>query len=286
MDYLDRIGLALDFIEANLDGDLRLEEVAATANSSLYWFHRVFAKIVGESMGEYIRKRRLNRAAEDLVNTHDRIIDIAVKYGFGSHEAFTRSFNQHFRITPSRYRKSGLVALRRSRITAGHLRREHVLGASLMETQAINTHTLGVRIVELPACRMATSKGHDLGAFDQWWSAVDKTRADKFFPRDFMYYDRQAGELVWLYALPAGVNAGVYDVIDFAGGLYAAAISKDEDDIDGERVMIGLKEWVKNTSYFADAESDARPTLFHVVTPNAAFAKMGYRQLDIYLPVK
>jgi hypothetical protein len=153
-----------------------------------------------------------------------------------------------------------------------------------METQAINN--FGVRIVELPACRMATSKGHDLDEFGRWWSALDKTRVDKFFPRDFMYYDAKAGELVWLFALPEGASAGAYDVIDFAGGLYAVATSKDNDDADGERVLNSIKAWVKTTGAFADDESDTRPTLFHVITPNAAFEKMGYRQLDIYLPVK
>jgi hypothetical protein len=155
---------------------------------------------------------------------------------------------------------------------------------ALMETNPLNN--FGVRIIELPACRMATSKGHDLGEFDQWWSAVDKTRVDKFFPRDFMYFDKPAGELVWLYALPEGANSGKYNVVDFAGGPYAAAISRDSDDVDGERVLNGIKEWVKATGCFADDESDARPVLFHVITSNLAFEKLGYRQLDIYLPVK
>lgn len=153
-----------------------------------------------------------------------------------------------------------------------------------METKTVNN--LGIRIVELPACRMATSKGHNLGEFDQWWSAVDKTRSDKFFPRDFMYYDKGAGELVWLYALPEGANSGKYNSVDFAGGLYAAAISRDGDDVDGERVLNGIKAWVKDAGVFTDDESDMRPVLFHVITPNPAFEKLGYRQLDIYLPVK
>jgi len=131
-----------------------------------------------------------------------------------------------------------------------------------MNTSANNL--FGVRVIELPACKMATSKGHDLAEFDQWWSSVDKTRVDKFFPRDFMYFDKPASELVWLYALPAGTTASQYDVVDFAGGLYAAAISKDNDDEEG----------------------DARPVLFHVITSNGTFEKMKYRQLDIYLPVK
>jgi len=145
---------------------------------------------------------------------------------------------------------------------------------------------LGVRIIELPKCQMATSKGHTLEAFDQWWTAIDRQRVDKFFPRDFMYFDKAANELVWLYALPADADTGQFTLVDFAGGLYAAAISKDQDNVDGEAVFAGIKQWIADNTDFRDAESDGRPTLFHITTSDAAFAKLKYRQLDIYLPIE
>jgi AraC family transcriptional regulator len=100
LDYIDRVALALDYIEAHLDQDISLEEIARSAHSSLFWFHRIFTALLGDSLGEYVRKRRLNRAAEDLVYIQNRIIDIALNYGFSSHEAFTRSFVKYFGITP------------------------------------------------------------------------------------------------------------------------------------------------------------------------------------------
>lgn len=150
----------------------------------------------------------------------------------------------------------------------------------------LTTNPSGIRIIELPQCTMATSHGHTLEAFDTWWSALDRTRTDRFYPRDFMYYDSAASQLVWLYALPYGADSGPFQTIGFAGGLYAARISKDGDDADGERVMHEIKRWVSDTGYLADDEGPARPTLFHVITSDSAFAKMKHRQLDIYVPVK
>lgn len=134
---------------------------------------------------------------------------------------------------------------------------------------------------------MVSSGTRDLGEFDQWWSAVDKQRKDKFFPRDFMYWDPEAQQLVWYYALPDGVtDTGGFETVDFPGGLYAAAVSRDQDDRDGERVYAELKAWVKQSGCFAVDERPGRCHMFHVITSDAAYQAMGYRQLDLYLPIK
>lgn len=145
----------------------------------------------------------------------------------------------------------------------------------------------GIRIVKLPPARMATSGGKDLEAFDAWWSQVDRERKDRFFPRDFMWYDEAEKKLVWFYALPdETADTGGYDVVSFPGGLYAAAVSRDQDDADGERVYAGIKEWVGQSKALALDEGPDRPALFHVITPDEVFQAMGYRQLDIFVPVR
>ena len=53
-----------------------------------------------------------------------------------------------------------------------------------------------------------------------------------------------------------------------------------------EAVFAGIKQWIADNTDFRDAESEARPTLFHITTSDAAFAKLKYRQLDIYLPIE
>lgn len=148
-------------------------------------------------------------------------------------------------------------------------------------------NALGIRIVELPCCKMAMAAGDDLQEFDRWWSAVDKQRVDKFFPRDFMYYDSAQNQLVWLYALPPeALETCPYPLLDFAGGLYAVAVSVDQDDAEGERVYHAIQEWAKHSDHFSLDESPDRPSLFHVITSPAARAKMNRGQLDIYVPIR
>lgn len=142
-------------------------------------------------------------------------------------------------------------------------------------------------MIELPNTKMVSSGDKDVWEFDKWWSAVDRERRDRFFQRDFMWWDPEEKRLVWYYALPEGMTeTGGYEVVDFEGGLYAAAVSRDQDDEDGERVNRELREWVRNSGCFEVDERPGHQLLFSVITPDAAFAAMGYRQLELYLPVK
>ncbi|NLU42640.1 MAG: GyrI-like domain-containing protein [Firmicutes bacterium] len=145
----------------------------------------------------------------------------------------------------------------------------------------------GIRVLELPRSRMATSGNRSLEEFNTWWSEVDKARKDRFFPRDFMWFDAESGRLVWYYALPPdAADPEDFDVVDFPGGLYAVAVSRDEDDADGERVYAEIKRWVEDSRVFAVDEGPRRHTMFHVVTPDEAYLAMGFRQLDIFVPIR
>lgn len=92
-------------MEENLHEPLTLEKIAAQSNFSKYHFHRVFQTIVGISVTEYIRLRRLANASSALLYTSDRIIDIALYYQFESQESFTRAFKEIYKLPPGKYRK-------------------------------------------------------------------------------------------------------------------------------------------------------------------------------------
>lgn len=145
----------------------------------------------------------------------------------------------------------------------------------------------GIRIVKLPPATMVTSGEKSLEEFDQWWSEVDKERKDKFFPRDFMWFNPEANRLEWFYAVSSEMtDTGGFDTVEFPGGLYAAAISRDEDDADGERVYSEIKKWIQNSGAFTLNEGPGHYTMFHVITPDEVYAALGYRQLDIFIPIK
>jgi len=137
VDYIIRIKNALDYVEENLTSEIELKNIANKAYFSLYHFHRVFGAIVGDNMKEFIRKRRLTEAGSDLIKSNERIIDIAMKYQFGSQAAFTRSFKKMYGMTPMQYRKNGenLVLFQKKRLT--DIRLKHLDGGISMEPKII-----------------------------------------------------------------------------------------------------------------------------------------------------
>lgn len=92
MDTLENMRRALNYIEENLDGEIEYSKIAQIALCSQYHFQRMFVFLIGIPLSEYIRRRRLTLAALDLQNTDDKVIDIAVKYGYSSADAFSRAF--------------------------------------------------------------------------------------------------------------------------------------------------------------------------------------------------
>lgn len=104
-DLLPRIEAARGFLEANLDRDVPLDEVASVAKLSKFHFHRLFRGVTGETVAAYGRRLRLERAAHRLLHTERDILEIALDHGYGSHEAFTRAFASRFGMSPSRFRQ-------------------------------------------------------------------------------------------------------------------------------------------------------------------------------------
>ncbi|MCL2364219.1 MAG: AraC family transcriptional regulator [Defluviitaleaceae bacterium] len=107
MDWLTRMNAAIVYIEENLDGDIDYEAMAKKACCSSHNFTRMFSFVTDVSLSEYIRRRRLTRAAYDLQNSGTKVIDVAVKYGYDSPISFARAFQQLHGVTPSEARNDG-----------------------------------------------------------------------------------------------------------------------------------------------------------------------------------
>lgn len=104
--YQEHIQRALDAIEAGLRDEYTLESCACAAGYSVYHFARIFKSLTGLAPMEYVRKRRLSCAAQDIAASGMPLIDIAVKWGFESLENFLRAFSAEHGITPGKYRSS------------------------------------------------------------------------------------------------------------------------------------------------------------------------------------
>lgn len=101
MDWIKHLNMAIEYIENNLDGDISNHEISKIVGCSIYNFQRMFSYIADKPLSEYIRNRRLTLAAFDILNTNDRIIDIALKYGYESQDSFARAFRNYHGVLPS-----------------------------------------------------------------------------------------------------------------------------------------------------------------------------------------
>lgn len=105
----ESIQKALNFIEANISDEIYIEQLAKESALSLFYFQRLFSRLVKKPVREYIRLRRLACACKSLADKQRRILDVALDCGFGSHETFTRAFKEAFKMTPEEYREQPVM---------------------------------------------------------------------------------------------------------------------------------------------------------------------------------
>lgn len=108
MDSIIYMNYAMAYIEEHLTEEIDYSEISRIAYCSEYHFKRMFSFLSGISLSEYIRRRRLTFAALDLKDRNLRIIDVAVKYGYGSADSFTRAFYSIHGILPSEARNENI----------------------------------------------------------------------------------------------------------------------------------------------------------------------------------
>lgn len=96
---------SLGVIEERIREKLTVKSLADSVHFSQYHYQRLFREAVGDSVMGYVARRRISLAAAELAGTDVSVLEIALKYGYDSHEGFTRSFRAHMGITPAEYRK-------------------------------------------------------------------------------------------------------------------------------------------------------------------------------------
>ncbi len=101
MDWIDGIQKAIDYIEEHLTDNVSYDEIAKQSFSSTFHFQRVFSILCGYTLGEYIRNRRLTLAGKELLLGNEKMIDIALKYGYENPDSFSKAFSRFHGVTPS-----------------------------------------------------------------------------------------------------------------------------------------------------------------------------------------
>lgn len=105
MEWVHLINKAIEYIEEHLTEDIHCEDVSGYVHISSFHFQRMFNLLTGMTVGEYIRKRRLSLAGEELTRQNTKMIDVAFKYSYNSSESFAKAFARFHGITPGQVKK-------------------------------------------------------------------------------------------------------------------------------------------------------------------------------------
>ena len=107
MNILNELNEACNYIENNIENEIDIKEIARITNQSTDSINRFFVSMLGITIKEYIRKRRLSLAVYDLQNSDEKITDIAFKYGFNSYDSFCKAFLNQHNVTPTQAKNPG-----------------------------------------------------------------------------------------------------------------------------------------------------------------------------------
>ncbi len=152
-------------IKGQNDEALTLRELAEGLGYSEYYVSRKFSEISGMSLRDYLRYRKLAFALKDIRDTQEGIIDIAVRYGFSSHEAFTRAFKEAYGVTPSEYRNAPAPVVLRTLIKPFDCYLLGIGGTGM----ATSSEDIKVYFVTIPAHKFLHIRNYEsIGYWDFW----------------------------------------------------------------------------------------------------------------------
>jgi AraC family transcriptional regulator len=298
-DYEQRLHRVLAYIDEHLDTAVDIAKLARVANFSAFHFHRIFSAHVGETVGNYLTRRRVEQAAARLASQPRlSVLNVALSVGFGSPEAFARAFKKHFHCTPSHWKtmrpingdhqskmdqEDGSLSQAISRLER--------YASSMAQT---NSSPLQVAVTTRPSTRIAYLRyqgpfGEPLGRFWQekvypWLAASNLLEAPRYgvsqddpkvTAADKCRYD--AGAEVG----PEFVASQDAQITTLPGGLYACSKFKGtsaEFPQAWERV---LREWVPASGF----QLDGRPCFEYYPTDSEFDAKTGAFTCELWVPV-
>lgn len=114
---LERLNQAMDHIERHLAERIEVADLARIAVTSEYHFRRLFSALAGMPLSEYVRRRRLTVAGAEVLAGERTLLEVAVRYGYTSGEAFARAFRVMHGVGPGEARRSGATLRCQSRLS-------------------------------------------------------------------------------------------------------------------------------------------------------------------------
>lgn len=300
-EYERRLHRVLTYVDQHLDESISLARLAKEANFSVFHFHRIFAALVGETLGNYLTRRRVEQAAARLASQPKlSVLTVALSVGFGSAEAFSRAFKKHFGCSPSQWkglRPAGRNQNRKISQVKSSLdqeKRERKGYRLRMDKTKTATSPLSVSIITRTPVRIAYLRyqgpfGSPLGEF--WRNTVFPWMAENSLLGSARYGVSQDDPQITAddkCRYDAGVEVGKdfvpsqdAKITTLPGGLYASSPfwgRSDEIKHTWDRI---LREWLPASGY----QLDARPCIEYYPTTGKFDEKTGQFSCDLCIPV-
>ena len=284
-EYAARMHRVLEYIDRQLDRPLELDTLARVANFSPFHFHRLFTAWFGETVGEYVRRRRLELGAQRLIaQPRLPILQVALSVGFGSTEAFARAFKTRFGATPSTWRDAQLS--NRDQWKSKH--------DQAPAPGSANHGAMKVTIVDRQPTSVAYLRHvgpYGKAVSDFWMQEVDpwmETNALYGRPRYGISHDDPGitapDKLRYDAAVEVPANfagAGSHQMTVIPGGKYAVGKFRGTDKEVGEAWSWLLRDWLSGSGM----QLDSRPFFEHYPTEAAYDSKTGEFECEICIPV-
>lgn len=308
-EYIRRINKAFEFIENHIDKKIQLDDIANASHFSSYHFHRIFHALVGETVNEYVSRKRMEKALARLMSKPNRsVTDIAEIGGFSSSANFSKAFKLYFGFSPTDLRNNitnntnisidskigKLFSKYGKTFNPQNLYSQFETLSGIFEPTKLEDILMNIKVEKFQAKKIAyltAPKGYDLDSIYATWEKIDnwaKSRGINFevqsrfaichdnpvvTPEDKCRYDAAI-----VINSSTDVNEPYQrDVIP--SGSYAVAYYKDSADKISPFMTEMCSHWFPNSGY----EPDDYPPLFNYLNDSR---KDGYVEMNVYIKLK
>ncbi len=236
MNWLECIKEAIGYIESHLKDDFSIEDVASHVYMSSGYFQKAFSMLCGFTVSEYIRNRRLTEAGMELLSSNEKIIDIALMYGYDSHDSFTKAFSRFHGATPSAVRRGGCTLK-----AFAPLRLQFILAGGYIMDYRIEKQPRFEVLLKVEADRVT------------YWCETDLNESQKRMISTIKTYGGSKGGLYRDVSSDSEHLDG-FELYPFPAATWAVFVCKGSSRADARQKMFDkiTKEWFPQTNYRLD----------------------------------
>lgn len=277
MNILKQLDEAVKYIEANLCGELNMDELARIAYVSADSFSRFFSYMSGITLNEYIRRRRLTLAAYEIRNSDIKVIDIATKYGYNSVDAFTKAFSKQHGITPTQARNL-YQPLRVYPPVSFHIimKGAKEMNFRIMETEQIKLRGLSKQFTGIAATRF--EQEHVMWGIesDEYMHRINQENSGTWYgiwDEGRYWIAKDENEANAIFTEQCEIPVGTYAVFTTDYGGFAG------DELPKLRELI-FDSWLPDSGYIQTRDYEIE--VYHLYPRN----EKSKRHYEIWIPVK